>query len=88
MSFNFLGKPFKYNNAKGAAQFAALSTKSHIGSPDIGLIRAVRNAQKTAQIRTPLRGFTKTEIATNISNIPIRGSNVIAVAFEMPTALK
>jgi len=77
-----------YNKAKGAAQFAVLSTKSHIGSPDIGLIRAVRNAQKTAHIRTPLTGFIKTEIATSMSSIPIRGSKVIAVGFEMPTELK
>ena len=49
----FLDFTRKYK-ANGADQFAPLSTKSQIGSPEMGLINAVEKAQITAQTITGL----------------------------------
>ena len=86
--FQDLGNPRKASKANGAAQLAHLSKKSQIGSPEIGLIKAVRNPQKAAQAKTTFNGLINTKKATNKSNIPIKGIKVVAVDSAIPTDAK
>lgn len=51
-SLKVVGNPRINNNDNGAPQLAVLSTNPHIASPEMGLIKAVENAQITAQIIT------------------------------------
>ena len=80
--------PLIYKSASGAAQLANLSTKSHIGSPDIGLISAVKNPQNVAQTKTNLSGLNSTIIATVISSSPTRGNSFVAADAGIPTEAK
>lgn len=72
-SFKFWGIPRSNNKANGAPQLAALSTKSHIGSPEIGRTVAVANAHIAAHRTTTRIGYRSIIPATKKSRIPIYG---------------
>jgi hypothetical protein len=86
--FKLFGIPKRYKRAKGAPILAKRSTKSQIGSPAIGRIRAVANPQKAIQSTAILMGFMSIKRARAISKAPISGRIVTAVSAEIPTEVK
>ncbi len=85
LTFLFLAN--KISKINGVTQFEDLSTNSTNGSPEIGLLKAVRKAQNIAQINTSFIGLINILIATAISSIPIQGIIIKANFSENPKAV-
>ena len=68
--------------------FANRSTKSQMGSPAIGRIRAVANPQNAIQSSANRMGLTRIRIARAMSIIPIIGKSDAPASAENPTEVK
>lgn len=75
------------SKANGKHQLADRSTNSIIGSPDNGRLKAVKNAQKLAQINILRIGENRVITATITSIIPIKGMMKMACDLESPKAV-
>src|SRR3989344_819353 len=89
-SLKFFGHPSKNNNARGAPQFAHLSTKSQTGSGPIGQrIIAVHNPQSAIHKTAIRTGLIRVRTAKARSSTPMSKSRVTIVSgLFIPTASK